>query len=255
MSNITDPTKRFSNRVENYIKYRPHYPHEIIDYLKTENVLKHDSIIADIGSGTGISSELFLKNGNTVYGVEPNKEMREAGEKYLSGYKNFISVNGKAESTTLNDNSADIVAAGQAFHWFDVEKAKREFKRILKDRRFVVLIWNIRQSNESEFGREYSKLLFEFGTDFKKVRHQTKSKREFDEFFKDKFTVAEFDNEQIFDYKGLKGRLLSSSYIPDKNHPHYAPTLTRLREIFDKHQKNGKVTMKYKTEVSWGEIK
>lgn len=252
---ITDPTTRFSNRVENYIKYRPHYPSEIIDYLNTEKVLTDDSIIADIGSGTGISSELFLKNGNTVYGVEPNKEMRETGEKYLFKYKKFISISGTAEHTTLRDNSVDIIASGQAFHWFDVGKAKTEFKRILKKTGFVVVMWNIRQSNDSEFGRDYEKLLLEFGTDFDKVRQQTMKKRKFNKFFKNRFMVAKFGNEQIFDYDGLKGRILSSSYIPDENHPDYVPMLTMLKEIFNKHQLNGKVTIKYIAEVIWGKIK
>ncbi len=133
-------TTRFSNRVDNYVKYRPHYPAAVIDYLKKEKVLKDNYVIADIGSGTGISSELFLKNGNTVYGIEPNKEMREGGEKYLSGFKNFISINGTAEDTTLKENSIDVITAGQAFHWFDMVKAKKEFKRILKTNGYVVLI-------------------------------------------------------------------------------------------------------------------
>jgi len=125
-------TTRFSNKVENYIKYRPHYPKAVIDYLKSENILKNDSVIADIGSGTGISAEMFLKNGSTVYGVEPNKEMREAAERLMSNYKNFISVNGTAEVTSLGIHSIDLIVAAQAFHWFDLDKTKAEFKRILK---------------------------------------------------------------------------------------------------------------------------
>jgi ubiquinone/menaquinone biosynthesis C-methylase UbiE len=131
---MEDSTKRFSNRVENYVKYRPHYPQEIINFLSEEIGLNSEKTIADIGSGTGISAELFLENGNKVYGIEPNKEMREAAEIYLEKYKYFISVNGTAEDTLLENDSMDIVLAGQAFHWFDVEKAKKEFKRILKGR-------------------------------------------------------------------------------------------------------------------------
>jgi ubiquinone/menaquinone biosynthesis C-methylase UbiE len=138
-------TTRFSDRVENYIKYRPHYPPEVIDYLQSQNVLADSSVIADIGSGTGISTEMFLNNGNTVYGVEPNKEMREAAERLLKDYKNFVSVNGTAEETTLKNKSIDIVTAGQAFHWFDIPKSKAEFKRILKDTGYVVLMWNNKQ--------------------------------------------------------------------------------------------------------------
>jgi ubiquinone/menaquinone biosynthesis C-methylase UbiE len=168
----SNSTTRFSDRVDNYIKYRPGYPAEIIDYLKTQNILKADSIIADIGSGTGISTEMFLKNSNTVHGVEPNKEMREAAERLLIGYKNFSSINGTAEETTLPIESIDIITAGQAFHWFDIPKAKNEFKRILKHGGFVVLIWNEKQLDSSPFMNAYEEMLLEFGTDYSEVKHE-----------------------------------------------------------------------------------
>lgn len=250
-----NPTTRFSNRVDNYIKYRPHYPEEIIGWLKKENVLNNSSVIADIGSGTGISSELFLKNGNTVYGVEPNKEMREAGEKYLSEYKNFISVNGTAEKTALDENSIDIITAGQAFHWFNFEESKREFKKILKKNGYIVLFWNIRQWNDSPLSIDYENILNEFATDYKEVGHQNISKKNYDVFFEGKYFVTHFDNIQFLDYDGLKGRLLSSSYVPDEKHTNYIPMLNRLREIFDIHQTDGKIELKYNTEVYCGKIK
>jgi SAM-dependent methyltransferase len=249
-----NPTTRFSNRAENYLKYRPHYPAEIIDYLKKENVLNSNSVIADIGSGTGFSSELFLKNGNTVYGIEPNKEMREAGEIYLSGYKKFVSVNGTAENTTLIENSIDIITAGQAFHWFNFDKAKREFNRIIKSNGYIVLFWNIRQWNDSNLSIDYEKLLNEFATDYKEVGHQNISKKNYDVFFKGRYSVNYFDNIQLLDYDGLKGRLLSSSYVPDENHPNYKPMINRLKEIFDKYHKEGKVEIKYIAEVYCGKI-
>jgi SAM-dependent methyltransferase len=248
------PTTRFSSRAENYVKYRPHYPDEIIDYLKKENVLDENSLVADIGSGTGFSSELFLKNGYTVYGVEPNKEMREEGEKYLSVYENFISVNGTAENTTLKSDLIDIIAAGQAFHWFDLRKTKQEFKRILKKEGFIVLIWNVRNFDEINLNRDYAKLLSEFGTDYEKVRHQTIRNRKFDKFYSHGAKTAYFPNEQTFDFDGLKGRLLSSSYAPDENNPNYFPMLKKLKEIFNKHKLNGTVRMKYTTEVYYGKI-
>ncbi len=248
------PTSRFSNRVENYLRYRPHYPAEIVKYLKKENVLKNDSVIADIGSGTGFSSEVFLNNGNTVYGVEPNKEMREAGEKYLSGYKNFISVNGTAEETTLNANSIDLIIAGQAFHWFNIVKAKKEFKRIIKIGGWGVVMWNVRQSAESEFARDYGKLLLKFGTDYKQVRRETLNRRKLSVFNKDSIHSAGFANSQIFNYSGLRGRLLSSSYAPGEGHMNYIPMLNELKEIFEKYQHEGKVEFKYMTEIHFGKI-
>src|SRR3954447_4559397 len=126
-----DPTRRFSNRVEDYIKYRPNYPRALVRLLEAECGMTGASVIADVGSGTGILSELFLKNGNRVYGVEPNREMREAGERLLASYTNFVSVDGRAEATTLDDASVDFVTAGQAFHWFDPPRTRREFVRVL----------------------------------------------------------------------------------------------------------------------------
>jgi SAM-dependent methyltransferase len=250
-----NPTKRFSNRAANYVKYRPHYPDEIIDYLKTKKVLKTNSVIADIGSGTGFSSELFLKNGNTVYGIEPNKEMRKAGEIYLSLFKNFISVNGSAENTTLKPKSIDIIIAGQAFHWFNFPKAKKEFTRISKPGAFLILIWNKRKFNESGFNEDYENLLVEFGTDYKEVAHRTITKKDYDNFFEGKYKTANFYNEQLLDFERLKGRLLSSSYIPDESKPGYSSMIKKLRSIFDKYNLNGRVQIKYTAGIYYGKIR
>ena len=156
---MSDPTKRFSNRVENYIKFRPGYPGAIIDLSREECGLNRQSIIADIGSGTGILSELFLKNGNRVFGIEPNAPMRGAGEKILERYSNFTSINGAAEATTLSDNTVDFVVAGQAFHWFDQRCARAEFSRILKPSGWVILLWNERRIDSTPFLRAYEQML------------------------------------------------------------------------------------------------
>ena len=252
---MEDATKRFSNRVENYVKYRPHYPKEIIAYLKEHINLLPECVIADIGSGTGISTELFLQNGNKVYGIEPNKEMREAAEKYLEQYKYFISVAGTAEDTLLESNSMDIIVCGQAFHWFDVEKAKVEFKRILKENGYVILIWNSRKIDTSDFLIAYEKLLLQFGTDYEKVVHKTLESgddKTIEWFFApNKSYVHSFKNMQIFDFEGVKGRLLSSSYAPIDNEE----MLVELKNIFDKHNQNGSVAFEYETKIYWGKLK
>src|SRR5262249_24618794 len=141
---MTDVTQRFSSRVENYIKYRPGYPKDVIETLQSECGLIPDSIIADVGSGTGILTEMFLRNGNVVYGIEPNREMREAAARLLKDYPRFRSLSAQAEETTLDDASVDFITAGQAFHWFDRKKTRVEFARILKPRGRVSLIWNER---------------------------------------------------------------------------------------------------------------
>jgi ubiquinone/menaquinone biosynthesis C-methylase UbiE len=251
-----DPKKRFSSRVERYIKYRPSYPQDILEFLKKKEILSTKSIIADIGSGTGILSELFLKEGNKVYGVEPNSDMRNAGERLLSKYSNFISLEGSAEDTKLDENSIDIITAGQAFHWFHLERAREEFIRILKPKGWVILIWNCRKKLTNSFLKEYEKFLLKYGTDYKAIE---KSKLDFNKFFKrDKKEIKHnrftFDNYQIFDYKGLEGRLLSTSYIPLSDHPNYKEMIKDLKLLFEKFQKNGCIKFEYDTEVIYGQL-
>lgn len=248
------PTERFSNRVENYIKYRPHYPPEMLDYLIEQKVLNKNSVIADIGSGTGISSELFLRNGNSVYGVEPNNEMREAAERLLAGNENFISINGTAEDTTLKDNSIDLITAGQAFHWFDIKKAKTEFKRIIKPGGYAALIWNIKNARHSPFMMGYESLLLKHGNDYRNLRHENVGVKEFSFLFDNRYKTKFFDNEQVLDYEGFKGRMLSASYIPAENEPGFEEMISDLEVLFNKYQQNGKVKIDYRAEVVWGWI-
>jgi SAM-dependent methyltransferase len=248
-------TERFSDRVENYVKYRPDYPATVLDRLRDEKILSENSVIADIGSGTGISSKLFLQNGNEVFGVEPNNEMREAAEKYLAAEKLFHSMNGTAEETTLKNNSVDIVLAGQAFHWFDAEKSKIEFKRILKPEGNVVLIWNDRKTNSTDFLIAYEDLLKMFGTDYGKVNHKNIDEKNFDAFWgKGNWRNFSVPNFQDFTFEGLKGRLFSSSYVPAEDHPDSAFMVSVLKKIFMRYQENGLVRFEYDTIVYFGQL-
>jgi SAM-dependent methyltransferase len=252
---MSNSTLRFSSRVENYVKYRPGYPSDVVDALAKECGLTAKSVIADVGSGTGILSEVFLKNRNQVFGVEPNREMREAGEKLLGKYSNFTSANGTAEGTTLVDSSVDFVTAGQAFHWFDREQARKEFARILKPGGWVALIWNERLTDTSRFLRAYEYLLQRYGTDYATVDHRNVDTEAITAFFAPQpFTLRKFENRQVFDYAGLKGRLLSSSYTPEPGHPNHQPMLNALRALFDKQAINGKVSFNYATLLYFGRL-
>jgi len=248
-------TLRFSGHVENYIKYRPGYPQGVLETLSQEWGLTGASIIADMGSGTGILSEVFLKNGNRVFGVEPNHEMREAAERLLRHYRNFTSVKGTAEASTLADRAVDFVTAGQAFHWFDRNQARKEFSRILKPNGWVVLIWNERLTDTSPFLRGYEELLQEYGTDYAAVDHRQVDSDIIKAFFAPRpFTLRQFENRQVCDFDGAKGRLLSSSYTPEPGDPHYEPMLEALRTIFEKFQSDGRVTFDYATQMYCGQL-
>jgi SAM-dependent methyltransferase len=252
---MTDVTQRFSSRVDNYIKYRPSYPHEIIETLRSECGLTSDSVIADIGSGTGILAEMFLKNGNEVYGVEPNREMREAGERLLKDYPRFHSVAAKAEETALADHSVDFITAGQSFHWFDREKCRAEFVRILKPPGWIALIWNERVTNTTRFLVAYEQLLKDYSTDYERIDHRQINDDVIRDFFgSDRFMLKRFKNVQVFDYEGVKGRLLSSSYAPEAGHPNHEPMLAELERIFQSYQNDGKVVFEYRAQMYYGQL-
>ena len=247
-------TQRFSSRVEDYVRYRPGYPNQVIELLTQECALTPDSIIADIASGTGIFTRLLLENGNRVLGVEPNPEMRAAGEEFLAAYPKFSSVAGTAEATTLPAASIDLVTAAQAAHWFDRPKTRREFIRILKPDGWTVLIWNERKTDGSPFLRDYEHLLLNYGTDYGEVRHERTTAEIADFFAPSPFHSRTFATAQELDYAALEGRLMSSSYTPQRGNPKYQPMLARLREIFDAHQRNGRVSLEYDTRVFYGQL-
>ena len=251
---MLDPTKRFSNRVENYTKYRPTYPPAIIPLLERECGLTPASVIADLGSGTGLLSELFLKHGNQLFGVEPNPEMRLAGEKQMRHYPNFTSVAGAAETTTLASQSIDFITAGQAFHWFNRERARVEFERILKPGGWVVVAWNGFRVEASALNASYQKLVLKYGTDYEAVRHELVASDVQSFFAPGSCRFARFNFQQLFDREGFQGRLLSSSFAPEPGHPDYAAMLSELREIFDANQKNGKAVFDYETELYYGQL-
>ncbi len=223
-------TSRFSDRVENYVRYRPGYPSEILPVLSTECGLTRNHIIADIASGTGIWTRTLLENGNPVYAVEPNVDMRQAGERLLADFSRFTSVAGSAEATTLPDASVDFVTAAQAAHWFDRPRTRREFVRILKPQGWLVLLWNERLTDSTPFLRAYEQLLLDYGTDYADVRHERTTDAVNEFFDPAPYRERTFPMRQEFDYAGLEGRLLSSSYAPGPGHPKHAPMLQRIEE-------------------------
>jgi SAM-dependent methyltransferase len=255
MASSADPKKRFSSRVENYVKYRPGYPVEVLALLKERCGLSPESVVADIGSGTGLLARLFLDLGCRLYGVEPNGEMRAAGEHFLAGYPRFTSVDASAEETGLPDHSMDFVTAGQAFHWFDLSRTRGEFARILKPDGWVVLVWNERRIDTTPFLRAYEQLLLTYGTDYNATNH-----RHFDEevirafYGGDRMKIESFENIQWFDLQSLRGRLLSSSYVPDAGQPGYEPMLSELDHIFQEYQSGGQVGFAYDTRVYYGQL-
>jgi SAM-dependent methyltransferase len=251
---------RFSDRVDNYVKYRPTYPQEVADLLLEKKYLGKDALIADIGSGTGISAKLFLQNGFTVIGVEPNDAMRAAAEAFLQEELNagkFKSLKGTAEHTGIESHSIDLVIAAQAFHWFEQDKFKEECRRILKPGAYLALIWNDRRTSSTDFLKLYEEFLQMFATDYAKVNHKNiQDKKVFDALFgENNYREYTIESYQELDLAGLRGRVLSSSYMPNSGHPDYEHMMYVLRKIYQRYQENNKVRLEYDTRIYIGNIK
>jgi SAM-dependent methyltransferase len=255
MRPAADSTERFTERAGDYAAARPGYPPAIATTLVAELKLAADSVVADIGSGTGLSCEPFLRAGLAVIGVEPNEAMRAEGDRQLAAFPRFRSVAGTAEATTLPAASVDLLAAAQAFHWFDIGAARAEALRILKRPALAALIWNDRVSTGSAFAEGYEQLLLDFGIDYALIRHRHAHEDSVAAFFGHRdFRVAAFPNPTVLDWPTLVARLNSASYVPKPDHPDHAPMSARLRALFDASQRDGRVTMDYVTRVFFGAL-
>lgn len=249
------PTERFSDRVEDYIKYRPHYSPEVVAALQTACGLAPKHVVIDVGCGTGLLAKIFLENGNPVIGVEPNANMRNAGSEYLRRFDNFRMIDGSAEATNLPDQSADFVIAAQAFHWFQPPVTRREFARILRPEGWAVLIWHDRDMESTPFLRAYEDFLQRYATDYNAVAHnKVANYGALEQFFSpDKMHLIIQETAQHFDFEGLRGRLLSSSYAPREG-PAAERMLAELPKLFAAHAQNGQVTLDYKTKIYYGHL-
>lgn len=250
-----DTVGRFSNRVENYVKYRPSYPSQVIDLLSERCSLKRESKIADIGSGTGIFTRLLLDREFHVFGVEPGDDMRAIAERDFADNPNFTSVPNKAEATGLDPSSIDLVTVAQAFHWMDIPAFRAECQRILKPNGHVAIIWNNRKTSGTPFLEDYESLLRKLESDYTSAWQNRVNQESIAQFFGGAhFDLRTFPNQQTFDWDGLLGRVLSSSYVPLPDSPGYAPMVKNLRVIFDRYSQEGTVAFEYNTEVYLGQI-
>jgi SAM-dependent methyltransferase len=249
------PQTRFSDRVADYVKYRPGYPADMIDFIIDYAHFPASCPVADIGSGTGISAKLFLEKSHTVFGVEPNEPMRQAAEAYLEKYPDFHSVQGSAETTTLPDGSVDLIVCAQAFHWFNNSATKKEFQRISKENGYLALVWNDRKADEP-FQQAYEKVIQDYSIDYNAVTHRNISAEQVSDFYHPFPVVAKtFYYEQQFDWDGFLGRVVSSSYMPNENHPDYPHMKQALADIYQAFNRDGIVTFAYDTKLYLGRIK
>lgn len=241
--------QRFSNRVDDYVKYRPDYPAELFSFVISEAGLKPGDSLADIGAGTGISTAPFLKQGLKVYAVEPNREMLSALLAIHGDSPSLFTVNGTAENTGLAEHSCSAIFCAQAFHWFDHQQALAEFNRILRPGGMVFLVWNDRNTDDTLFSIEYEAFLKTHATDYLQVDHKAYDSARLRELIP--YTISErtFENEQLLDLDGLVGRVASSSYMPSRADERYEAMVTELNSLFYRHNLGSKVRITYTTRV------
>ena len=247
-SDRRDPLHRFSNRVADYIRYRPGYPPELVAWLRAATGISPSWLVADMGSGTGLLSREFLRMGCTVYGVEPNDEMRAAAEREFAHAPKFHSVAGKAEATTLSDRLVDLVSAGQAFHWFDPPATRREWRRIVKPGGYALVVFNSRLHDATPFMRAYDDYLIEHAIDYTRVDHQRGLADKLNTVF-DRYVEARFPFTLRHRYDDVRGLSMSSSYVPPPGHPRHDQFFHGLQARFDDYAVDGMVEFAYETEA------
>ena len=253
---MRDSLERFGDRVADYDRWRPGYPDEVLATLRAAG-LRPEHAVADIGSGTGLLSAVFLAHGNRVFGVEPNAAMAEAAVRRFEG-RPFTAVPGRAEATGLPAAHVDLITSGQAFHWFEPAPAAAEARRILRPGPLglAAIAWNLRPREGSGFLDGYESLLLRWGTDYRQVAERYADKAALAIFFGGEgYTCHRFGHAQRLDREGLRGRLLSSSYTPPAGHPDRVPMLAALDTLFDAHARDGAVSFPYVTELYLGRLR
>ena len=251
---MSEHTRRFSDRVDDYVRYRPGYPDDLVTTLLDRSGLQNHGVAADIGSGTGIFTAKLLEAGLQVFGVEPNDEMRRAAEYLLEGYNGFTSIAAPAENTGLEDSSVDLITAAQAFHWFNNQPTREEFRRILKPAGHLALIWN-RRRTEQAFQRDYDALLRERAPEYGKVNHMNLDDSEIAGFFdSDGPEKHHFTYRQSFEFESLLGRVKSSSYCPLEGSDAFRNLRAGLLELFEKHAVDGTIDFEYDTHLYLGHM-
>lgn len=246
---------KFDDKGRIYLKSRPDYHKDIIDYLLTNHIISKESRVADIGSGTGIFSLQLQPYVKQVFAVEPNDSMRENAELQFKEYENIVSVSGCAENTLLRENSVDCITVAQAFHWFDKSAFARECQRILTPGGRIVLLWNVRDEN-NEIVKQNSEINALFSDNYSGFSNgmDFNNEQQFSDFFTEQYEKIEIKNPIYYDLNTFISRNLSSSFAPQKGNPNYEPYIEALTKLFYEQSVGGIMQYPYITRCYIGEI-
>lgn len=242
----------FYDKANEYAIGRPTYPEGIIKKMKELGIGKH-SIVADIGAGTGLLTHLLTKLDCVILAVEPNVEMLNECKKYCAAHTNIEFINAPAESTQIKENSLDLIIIAQAFHWFNKDLSKAEFKRILKDNGYVIFLWNDMQIH-NEFVKEYINILNEYKVKTTAAISNYDPDQEKYNFLGQEYEKIYYNNQQVLDLEGLVANASSLSYTPSKSSSNYGEFERDLMNLFFKYQEDGQVILHYKTEMCIGQF-
>ena len=246
--------KIFNGTADFYFRYRPTYPEELMDTITKETGLNPKWVVADIGSGTGILSTLFIEHGNQVKCVEPNDEMRQKSLEILSTRGKVEFIKGTGENTNLPDSSVDLVACGQSFHWLDRRLAKKEFTRILRGRKWVALVWNDRVNEPGTFTGEYESVVRRYSKAYHSTGSTVLSSKNISSFFNGSYKKFQFQNVQKLTLESVIGRYRSASYAIKENDPKYESMIGEFSDLFKKYERKGSVEMVYITKLYLGHL-
>jgi SAM-dependent methyltransferase len=247
-------TERFSDRADAYVRARPTYPDAVVAHLEGAGALARGSTVVDLGVGTGLSAEPFLRAGYAVIGVEPNDAMRESGERFLAVYPAYRSAKGTAEATGLPRHCAQLAIAGQAFHWFDPPRARAEALRILVPGGWAALMWNDRVTEADAFAEGYEALCHRFGRDYDKIRTRHVDPEALAAFFGRVPAMAEFAHVRRLDFATMAALAESASYLPAPGTPQHGPLMAALRQLFDACRSDGMIALRYRLRVHYAPL-
>lgn len=254
MASFKEREGLFTGRSGSYARYRPDYPAELVRTLKDKHGLTPDSVVADMGCGPGILSRLFLENGNHVFCVDPNDDMLQMAEKYLSAFTGASFLKGFAEKTSLGSGSVDFITAGQAFHWFEPAGTRAEFRRILRDGGQVVLVWNERDSTPGTFNQAYDAICRKYSPAYHKSGSLAFEDYDPRNFFNPGLNLYSFSNPRKMDFEAVMGRYSSASYAISEDDRNYADMVAEFMDAFQKFGNGLSVTMEYTTKMYVGTI-
>lgn len=247
---------RFTGRVDSYRRFRPSYPREILDFLRRNCGLTSESKVVDVAAGTGLFSELFLENGNSVIAVEPNDEMRAVCQERQALFPRFTVLNGTAETTGVPSGSADFITVAQAMHWFDLTKSREEFARVLRPNGWCVVAYNERRMGGDTFHDGFEEILIDFGADYHKVQRTHLGEEQLHAFFAPHpLRRRILPNAQLLDLDALVGRIVSSSYMPISGQPRYTEMRQAIEQLFHENQRDGQVHLEYNCAISYGQLR